>query len=264
VQYTEVKGLKLGQGAHRKNTLCGLRLAETQAQAERLALEFGGLRGPMNLEAGAETGDIEKALQNEIDTANKAVATARSKLESINKAGQALSDGDRCCPLAPDYLRCGLTQDQLDAVLSSLRQDFRLTSQELDSQDAALKDVTKKLAALRSSLEESRSRAKRVFSLQSEINTQSHLAETVEASLSDMIKELKSLPEDDQILLEDLAQLEVSIHQIETALAQYNEVQALASHRAALKQDVENLSATVADQETLVRALAPDGLEKIC
>jgi len=238
------------------------RFAETQAKSERLALEFKGLRGPVNLEAEAETGDVENALQNEIDTANKALATARSKLESINKAGQALSSGDRCCPLAPDYLRCDLTQDQLDAVLSSLRQDFKLTSQELESQEAALKDATKKLAALRSSLEESRSRTKSVFSLQSEINTQSHLAETLEASLSDMKTELQSLPEDDQILLEDLAQLEVSIHQIETALAQYNEVQALASHRVALKQDVETLSAAVADQEILVRALAPDGMRK--
>ncbi|MDR9788376.1 MAG: hypothetical protein RJR37_14235 [Peptococcaceae bacterium MAG4] len=105
----------------------------------------------------------EEELQEKVDAAGRAVAAAKSKLEAIDKAGQALTSKDRRCPLAPGLLQCGLTEDQLDAVLISLRREHKITSQELERQKAALKEATEKLAAVRKSQEESQARARRVL-----------------------------------------------------------------------------------------------------
>ena len=237
-------------------------LAGALVKAESLTAELDSLGGEVDGSSEAEASQNEKSLQDEINAANKATAAARSKLEAINKAGTVLTSGERRCPLAPDLLQCGLTQDQLDTVLSSLRNEYKTVSLELERQEAAVKDLDEKLAAVRSDLTEIRTRSKRILFLQGELNTQQNLADTLEASKEEMNKELSNLPEEDQVLLEDLAQLEAAINQIETSINQYYEAQALAARLAALEQDVETISAEVDDQEILVKALGPDGLRK--
>jgi chromosome segregation ATPase len=205
---------------------------------------------------------MEKEFQEKVDAANKAVATARSKLETIDKAGQALACKDRRCPLAPELLQCGLTKDQLDAVLLSLRSEYKVTSQELERQKTALKEATEKLAEMRKSRKESQTRARRTILLQGELNTQRQVVETLEVAITDLRKELAGLPEEDLSLLEDLANLEVAIHRAESDIALYSETVAVAGRITALEQDAETLATEVADLEVLVKALGPDGLRR--
>jgi len=236
--------------------------AGARARAESLAAELEGLGGPGEASGTPNSAGEEEELQEKVDAAGRAVAAAKSKLEAIDKAGQALTSKDRRCPLAPGLLQCGLTEDQLDAVLISLRREHKITSQELERQKAALKEATEKLAAVRKSQEESQARARRVLLIQGELNTQKQLAEALEASIAGLRKEMASLPEEDQGLLEDLDQLEAAICRAESALAQHGEAEALAGRKAALERDFETLDAEVADLEVLVKALGPDGLRR--
>ncbi len=236
--------------------------AGARARAESLAAELEGLGGSGEASGTPNSAGEEEELQEKVDAAGRAVAAAKSKLEAIDKAGQALTSKDRRCPLAPGLLQCGLTEDQLDAVLISLRREHKITSQELERQKAALKEATEKLAAVRKSQEESQARARRVLLIQGELNTQKQLAEALEASIAGLRKEMASLPEEDQGLLEDLDQLEAAICRAESALAQHGEAEALAGRKAALERDFETLDAEVADLEVLVKALGPDGLRR--
>ena len=115
---------------------------------------------------------------------------------------------------------------------------------------------------MRTSLAEGRDRAKRTLSLQSELQTQQHWTETLSSNLADLNHELASIPEADQVLMEELAAVETAIRQAENVLSQYNESQIIATQQANLKHDVESLSAAVTDQEIFVKALGPDGLRK--
>lgn len=268
------------------------KISETHTKAARLSSELQGLqettaisaevKAEENIAAGSESNsevnsgkgshaeadtearadETEKALHHELVSANKAAAAARSKLEALNRAGHSLNSEERRCPLAPDFLTCGLSKEQLDTVLVSLRNNYKLTSQELDNHEAAIKDTTDKLAALRLSQENSRARAKRVLSLQSEINSQHNLLEPLEANLADLNNELHNLPDGDEGLLEELAQLEAAISQTESVLAQFDEAKLVAKRRESLLQDIQYLTAQVADLETLVKTLGPDGLRK--
>ncbi|MDR9788375.1 MAG: hypothetical protein RJR37_14230 [Peptococcaceae bacterium MAG4] len=98
--------------------------------------------------------------------------------------------------------------------------------------------------------------------IQGESTHQKQLAEALEASIAGLRKEMASLPEEDQGLLEDLDQLEAAICRAESALAQHGEAEALAGRKAALERDFETLDAEVADLEVLVKALGPDGLRR--
>jgi DNA repair exonuclease SbcCD ATPase subunit len=236
--------------------------SEARAKAESLAAELESLGGLDKAACEPGTDDMEKEFQEKVDAANKAVAAARSKLEAIDKAGQALACKDRRCPLAPELLQCGLTKDQLDAVLLSLRREYRVTSQDLEKQKTALKEATEKLAEMRKSREESQARARRAILLQGELKTRRQVVETLEIAITDLRKELAGLPEEDLDLLEDLANLEVAIRRAESDIALHSEAEALAGRKTALEQDAETLAAEVADLEALVKALGPDGLRR--
>ena len=145
--------------------------SEARAKAESLAAELESLGGLDKAAFEPGTDDMEKEFQEKVDAANKAVAAARSKLEAIDKAGQALACKERRCPLAPELLQCGLTKEQLDAVLLSLRREYRVTSQDLEKQKTALKEATEKLAEMRKIREESQARARRAILLQGELKT---------------------------------------------------------------------------------------------
>jgi DNA repair exonuclease SbcCD ATPase subunit len=238
------------------------KVSEARAKAESLAAELESMCGLAVAGSEAGTVDIEKELQEKLDAANKAVATAWSKLEAIDRAGRTLACKDRRCPLAPDLLQCGLTKDKLDTVLLSLRREYTATSQELEIQKIALKEATEKLAEMRKSREESQTRARRTILLQDELKTRRQVVETLEVAISELRKELAGLPEEDLSLLEDLATLEFEIQRAERDIALHSETVHLAGRKTALKQKAETLAAEVADLEKLVKALGPEGLQR--
>jgi exonuclease SbcC len=210
----------------------------------------------------AAAADAEITLEAEIARAGKAAAAAHNRLEAIQQAGQALSSPERRCPLAPEILPCALSQEQLNTVLSSLHQEYNLTVQELADREKALQAATDKLTALRSSLAQSRGRARRLLLLQSELQTRKELSQNLEACLAELKTELGKLPAADDDLLNELARLEAAMVQSAEALSRCQEKEALAGRRAALELEVQNLAAAVADLEMLVKALGPDGLRQ--
>lgn len=215
-------------------------------------------------EPAVESGGIERELQEKINTLTKNEASAKSKLEAINKAGAALSSRDRMCPLAPNHLQCCLTSEQLDAVLITLRKEHKLISQELKSLSQELAQAREGLAEETRKREESQARSKRALILKGKLNTQQTLLDSLQASLTALTSEMDNLPEanDSTETEEELQQVTTLIAELETTLKQHTESQAFANKKTCLEKDVETLSAAVADAEILVRALGPDGLRR--
>lgn len=207
---------------------------------------------------------IENELLGRLDALTKSEATAKSKLEAINKAGSALSGRDRMCPLAPSHLQCCLTKEQLDAVLLTLRKEHQLLSQELKSLSQELARVKEELAEATRQREESQARAKKALLLKGRLNTQQAMLDSLAVNKKALEQERDSLPqaETGTDTEQELEQITGLIAAGEKELQQFAESLAIADKKAVLQQDVVTLAAEVADLETLVKALGPDGLRR--
>ncbi|MEG3071828.1 MAG: hypothetical protein RQM92_14200 [Candidatus Syntrophopropionicum ammoniitolerans] len=96
-------------------------------------------------------------------------------------AGRALSSQDRLCPLAPAYLQCCLTQDQVDAVLETLGIELQLANQEWQDLSRELAQVRRDLARAAQEREENQARAKQALILKGQLNTQQALLDSLAA-----------------------------------------------------------------------------------
>ena len=207
---------------------------------------------------------VEDELVDRLDELTKSEALSKSRLEAITKAGAALSGRDRMCPLAPSHLQCCLTTEQLDAVLRALRQEHKEVSHELKSLSQELARVREELAAETRRREESRSQANRALLLRGRLNTQQALLDSLIANKCALEKERENLPQadaDDDIENE-LQKKSSLIAAGEKELQHFAGTEALARKKAGLYEDIGILTAEVADLETLVKALGPDGLRR--
>lgn len=237
------------------------RLAETRAKAQALATEVAALGGPES-DQDRHWQELEQKLQEQLEAANGAAAAVRSRMETIDRAGRALAGKERRCPLAPDVLQCGLTEEQLQAVLKVLRQEYKALARELDKHQAVARETAEKLADIRQKLAESQARAKRALALEAGLKAQRQMITRLEEDLAGWKDELAGLREPDQTLLEELDLVEAMLREAEDILAREKELEALAGRKAALERDMETLAREVADIEVLVKALGPDGLRK--
>jgi exonuclease SbcC len=237
------------------------RLAETRAKAQALATEVAALGGPES-DQDRHWQELEQKLQEQLEAANGAAAAVRSRMETIDRAGRALAGKERRCPLAPDVLQCGLTEEQLQAVLKVLRQEYKALARELDKHQAVARETAEKLADIRQKLTECQDRAKRALALEAGLKAQRQMITRLEEDLAGWKDELAGLREPDQTLLEELDLVEAMLREEEDILAREKELEALAGRIAALERDMETLAREVADIEVLVKALGPDGLRK--
>ncbi|HHW05890.1 MAG TPA: hypothetical protein GXX32_08345, partial [Methanothermobacter sp.] len=236
-----------------------LKIRATREQLRTLAVELEQCG-----EADNYCADVENELAKRVDALTKSEAAAKGKLEAINKAGAALSGRDRMCPLAPDHLQCCLTAEQLEAVLSTLRQEHKQVSQELRSISQELAQARKELAEETRRREESRAQANKALLIKGRLNTQQAMLDSLIANKKALEQERDNLPHidvngDTEKELEHITGL---IAAGEKELQQFAEAEALARKKAGLCTDVETLAAEVADLEVLVKALGPDGLRR--
>lgn len=235
------------------------KISAAQETASILAAELEQLGEPVD-----SPGETEQELLAKVDAITKDEASARSKLEAIDKAGQALSSKEMKCPLAPDHLQCCLTKEQIDTVLITLRKEHKLTSQQLKNYGIALAQVRAELAEFRREQNESRGKASQVLVLKGKLNTQHVLVDSLLLDKEALEKEWEGLPEADAdaIIEEDIRRFTGLIAEGEKALKQQDEAAVIAEKKAALARDIGVLTTEVADLEVLVKALGPDGLRK--
>lgn len=235
------------------------KISAAQEQARILAGEINQCGEPVD-----SCEDIEKELLERIESLTKSEASAKSKLEAIDKAGRALSGQDRHCPLAPEHLQCCLTREQLDAVLITLRKEHKLAGQELNKLVQALDNARAELAEVKKRREEIQARAKKVLDLKGRLNTQQNLLEGLTAERASLESEWDSLPEADagEKAEEELGRITAHITEGEEVLRQLDEASVTAEKITVLKQDIEMLATELADLETLVKALGPEGLRR--
>jgi len=234
-----------------------------QSTARSLAEELNQCGEPDEIPA-----DIESELTQKIDSLAKSEASAKSSLEAINKAGIALSGRDRKCPLAPDHLQCCMTDEQLEAVISVLKKEHKLTSQNLQDISKNLSQARGELAAITKQRKESEERARKIMILKGKLNTQQILLDSLAANKADLEKERECMPEADTDTGAERELEQVTGLIMEEEKAQRQIAQALADSsaredkKAGLKQDIEILASEVAGMEALVKALGPDGLRR--
>jgi exonuclease SbcC len=188
----------------------------------------------------------------------------KSRLAAVNKAGEALAGAGRKCPLAPDHLQCGLTKEQLEALLDTLRQERKLTGQELKNSASNLEKAYAELEKVRDRQEEHREKTKQAERIKSNIISHRETAERLQEEKVLAENELNGLlqAEDSAGAEIELARVTALVRECEESLARLVESGVMAEKRTVLQQDIETFTADLADLEILTKALGPDGLRR--
>lgn len=213
---------------------------------------------------GPDMSGEEEEVLGKIEALAKKEAALKSQLAAIDKAGGALISAGRRCPLAPDHLQCGLTEEQLEAVLITLRKERKLAGQELQNLARELERAWEELAVVRGRQEENRTIAARLADLKSRANAQRNMADILQEEKEYLEKELEGLPDAEGYsgAEDELARITGLAADCEKSLARLAEAGVLAEKKAVLQRDIETFTAELADLEILVKALGPDGLRR--
>jgi exonuclease SbcC len=231
--------------------------------ARELARTLGGELAQLG-EPVPDVGAGENEALEKIEVLVKKEAALKSQLAGVDRAGEALTSAGRRCPLAPDYLQCGLTGEQLDAVLITLRQERELAAQELKSCAADLEAANGELDMVRERQEEHRAAIARAADIKGRTSAQRTLSDMLLQEKEALQNELAELPEagDSTGAEQELARITGLVAECEEALARLGDANALADKKAVIQRDIENFTAELADLEALVKALGPDGLRR--
>jgi DNA repair exonuclease SbcCD ATPase subunit len=215
-------------------------------------------------EVPPDASDEEDAVLDKIDLLGKKEIAIKSRLAAVNKAGEALAGAGRKCPLAPDHLQCGLTKEQLEALLNTLRQERKLVGQELKNCASDLEKAYADLEKVRDRQEEHREKTMQAERIESNIISHRETAERLQEEKVLAENELNGLPqaEDSAGAEKELARVTALVRECEESLARLVESGVMAEKRTVLQQDIETYTADLADLEILVKALGPDGLRR--
>jgi exonuclease SbcC len=237
--------------------------ADKISAAQKLACSLEGELGQLG-EPAPDVSAEEEAVLEKIGELNKKEAALKSQLAAVDKAGESLTGAGRKCPLAPDHLQCGLTEEQLEAVLITLRKERKLTDQELKKCASDLEEAYGELSKVRERQEAHRVTAARVSGIRSRAGAQRTLADILLEEKGLLEIELASLPqaEDSAGDEQELARVTTLVKECEAALTQLVEAGVMEERKGSLQRDIETFSTELTDLEVLVKALGPDGLRR--
>lgn len=238
------------------------KISEVKAKASDIAGRLKELGEP----AEDNMAEQIKILQSRLNAHRNQSATVNSRLKTLTDAAQALAANDRCCPLAPTVIQCGLTAKQVEKILAGINQEQNAAQEELNRISDWTRETASELAELEKRQHEQQATAKQYAVLQGEMKTQKILFDQFTKDKSTLEQELATLPDIDQEeannISEQITLADQMIKTLETKLEQLREVTQHHKRMGELKEELKFLTDEVSDIEILVKALGPEGLRK--
>ena len=246
-----------------------------KAIAQRLELEERLQRlGPED-QWGRDSQQREQELQQVIQGLNARVtalqtqtAQLETRLATLYGAAHALASQERRCPLAPEYIPCGLSEQQVADLLEQLNGEYGTAQTELQASQARLAQLNAQIKEAQGELlqvKQQQERAKKGLLLKGELNTLQLLMDQFTTEKDDLAEELAALPEPPSAAqktatVAELEQLADQMAAAEEKLVQAGEQVALQRRQEELQRELTMLSEETAAMEVLVKALGPSGV----
>ena len=260
---------KIGQQEKRLGAI-GAQIASLQERLQQL---------PVQEFWEDDRGQREQELQAVIDDLNSGLAALKGETQQQNNhlaavaaAAQALANENRRCPLAPEMIQCGMSPQQVEALLRQMQEEYHATQITLHAKQEEqvkltqqLQRASEELTLLKQRQAALRENSKQRLLLQGELNTQRVLYKQALEEKETLAVELASLPDSDPELgnsAQELERLSEQMKAIERQLVSAREKVSMARWQEDLRGDALKLTAKLADLEVLVQALGPDGLRR--
>lgn len=128
--------------------------------------------------------------------------TISNRMQTISQAGKALGSRDRRCPLAPEHIKCGMSKDQVEAIIQQLNQEYQAarsemakTSDDIKQIELDLKQVSGDLEELKKKQAEELEQYRQYIFLKGQLNTGEVLINQLTKQKESLAQELAELPE---------------------------------------------------------------------
>lgn len=236
------------------------RLQSSAALVETLSQQAGELQDRIRL-VGGQAAALEVELSE-----------VQAWRDNLVQAVEVLAGEERRCPLAPEHIRCGLTDGQLTEIVHSLQTTTQAAEQDLEriglrqqKTQQALDRSQSDLRQLQAQQAAAQEQYRQYLLLQSHLNTQQTLINQLNTEKATLQRELAELPQPESDFADlalQVAKLDQQLGVAEQELVVAGEQLALAKRRAELEQEINALAEELADLELLVKALGPEGLKK--